>query len=760
MYVLDQLSVAPNRRLWTLVDTTTNLPLLFPLLFLIDRLASRSESTQSSTLQALKFFYEYWYQKHDVTFCLSFQLSGYNPSIAVSELEAFLHYLESGKLMLPTLGYAVISKHNTNINHVHAVCRFINYLINTYVSPRYMDGTPKELSRYALQLSKRLSTYRSDFRPSKQKHSHKHFNSLTADMVRRFYEIIRPESSFKPNPLNPFPAGEVQFRNYLICRLLLNYGLRVSELLLLEKHSIKPNIQGGQFSIIVTSVDDDVRDPRKRLPSLKNSWAHRVLALDINDYNHLKIYIDKISKNTSHNFIFTSTKSNLPPLSYHSIYDIFSKIDCVFKKEYPQFSDEKSIDSVVSITPHVTRHTWAYLILKRIYAAKYQSVMRNCNFGLKILCVDEFPGFTLDDYEDLELIPRPNSNDWNVYQNIDNILAPCAKNMICKGLFEMAAAISRGRKYNLVDLRNATVLGLSYVTGSRPVQLAKLAAGDFRIDTCNTATGLVRYSVLLPYAKQRHVTTDRLILALPPEIGALVKHYIDEARLLPTDKMFNMGGSAPKFVSQSISQTILSFSPQDYQFAVSCGEAALPSITSTDLRHNVGHSLAMQGASAEEIAHILGHSSLVVAKHYIRATPALALIRAKALGSNPVWQNMVAMMLTGKLVPSKEWEGRRVVGMVGDRLHYEIGGCARTDDECPFCEVRCCYGCLYYRPFLDGHHQGVLNSVSKEVDELIAVSDSVGNALNPLISIHETTQIEIKSVIARCHLHNVRGCGK
>lgn len=251
-----------------------------------------------------------------------------------------------------------------------------------------------------------------------------------------------------------------------------------------------------------------------------------------------------------------------------------------------------------------------------------------------------------------------------------------------------------------------------------------------------------------------------MLLAIPPEIGALIKHYVDKAQLLSHDRMFEMGVSAPAFVSQSISQAILNFSPPEYQTAVGRGEAAPPSITSTDLRHNVGHSLAMQGASAEEIAHILGHSSLVVAKHYIRATPALALIRAKALGSNPVWQNMVAMMLTGKLVPSKEWEGRRVVGMVGDRLHYEIGGCARTDDECPFCEVRCCYGCLYYRPFLDGHHQGVLNSVSKEVDELIAVSDSVGNALNPLISVHETTQIEIKSVIARCHLHNVRGCGK
>lgn len=381
MYILDQLSVAPNRRIWTLVDATTNLPLLFPLLFLIDRLSLRSESTQSSTLQALKFFYEYWYQKHDVTFCLSFHLSGYNPSIAISEIEAFLHYLESVKLVLPTLGRAVISKHNTNINHVHAVCRFINYLINTYVSPRYMDGTPKELSRYALQLSRRLSAYRSDFRPSKQKHSNKHFNSLTADMVRKFYEIIRPESSSKPNPINPFPTGEIQFRNYLICRLLLNYGLRVSELLLLEKNSIKPNIKGVQFSIIVTSVDDDVRDPRKRLPSLKNSWAHRVLALDINDYNHLKTYIDKIRKKTSHSFIFTSTKDNTPPLSYHSIYDIFSKIDCAFKKEYPQFSDEESIDSVVSITPHVARHTWAYLILKRVYTDKYQSVMRSCQLA-------------------------------------------------------------------------------------------------------------------------------------------------------------------------------------------------------------------------------------------------------------------------------------------------------------------------------------------------------------------------------------------
>lgn len=192
------------------------------------------------------------------------------------------------------------------------------------------------------------------------------------------------------------------------------------------------------------------------------------------------------------------------------------------------------------------------------------------------------------------------------------------------------------------------------------MQLAKLAVRDLRIDTYNTNTGLIRYSILLPYVKQRRLTTERLLLAIPPEIGALIKHYVDSAQLLSNDKMFDMGGAAPAFVSQSIRQTILNFSPPDYQNAVARGEAAPPSITPTDLRHNVGHSLAMQGVSAEEIAHILGHSSVVVAKHYILATPALALIRAKALGSNPVWQNMVAMMLTGKLVPSKEWLSRHL----------------------------------------------------------------------------------------------------
>lgn len=140
------------------------------------------------------------------------------------------------------------------------------------------------------------------------------------------------------------------------------------------------------------------------------------------------------------------------------------------------------------------------------------------SFGLKILCAEDFPGFTLDDYEELEFIPRPHSRNWGIYQEIDNILEPLEKNMISAGLFEMAAAIRHGENYSLSTLRNAAILGLTYVTGARPVQLARLATKDLRIDTRNPETGLVRYSVLLPYAKQRRVTPER-----PPDaINALV----------------------------------------------------------------------------------------------------------------------------------------------------------------------------------------------------------------------------------------------
>lgn len=213
---------------------------------LIPVMALRSSATQSASLQALKFFYEFWYQKHGVTFCSSYYSSNHHPLIVIDELTAFFHYLENEHLCVPALTIRSATKltpqRRTNIRHVHAVMRFIRYLINTHISPRYIDGSPKELTRLATQLTGRLSIHKAEFRTlahSRQMNNgiiHIRFRSLTAEMIMAFYQIITSSSISKKNPFNPFPAGENQFRNFLICRLLLKYGLRVSELLLQTLH--------------------------------------------------------------------------------------------------------------------------------------------------------------------------------------------------------------------------------------------------------------------------------------------------------------------------------------------------------------------------------------------------------------------------------------------------------------------------------------------------------------------------------------------
>lgn len=89
MFSLIQLTDSKPGRQWILMDVETGLPLFYPLRYLVDHLAFRSLSTQSASLQAIKFFYEFWYQKYGVTFCYSFYQSEHNPLIAIQEISAF-----------------------------------------------------------------------------------------------------------------------------------------------------------------------------------------------------------------------------------------------------------------------------------------------------------------------------------------------------------------------------------------------------------------------------------------------------------------------------------------------------------------------------------------------------------------------------------------------------------------------------------------------------------------------------------------------
>lgn len=221
--------------------------------------------------------------KHRTTFCYSFYCSGHDPAIAIHEIADFFQYLENGRLV-SFVPKALPFKHSsgmTNAARVRAVIRFIGYLIATYVSPYYRNETPKELSRHASRLNTRLLICKEEFKTLKKGNQQYYsrviqgFRSMTDDMVKNVYRIVVPSSKNKHSVLNPFPSGFIQFRNYLIMRLMLNYGLRVGELLLLECASVKTNIKG-----------DKLREMKKNIENFdafiaeQKAWFEEHLAVD------------------------------------------------------------------------------------------------------------------------------------------------------------------------------------------------------------------------------------------------------------------------------------------------------------------------------------------------------------------------------------------------------------------------------------------------------------------------------------------------
>ncbi|MCR9694894.1 site-specific integrase [Vibrio parahaemolyticus] len=391
-------------------------------------------------------------------------------------------------------------------------------------------------------------------------------------------------------------------------------------------------------------------------------------------------------------------------------------------------------------------------------------------YALRALDRDGFFNSTDDSKQDLEdqllFVPRPQSDTFGIYQNLDNVipLEVCA--MIQDGITRWASKLTPSlkskaeieahlsiikAKVSLNSLRDCVILGLTYYTGGRPVQLAKLYANDIHLDTKNEAGN--RYSLLLPFAKKSKKNPHPILIALPDELGRLIKLYIRLAKISPEEPLFPKSKSTTKAASDAIQRMLFRFSPQETKDAVNEELLELPRYTSTLFRHNVGHSMAMSGASATDIAYILGHSNDTVASRYIAVTPDIADIREQALGRNPVFKNMMALMLTGNLVHSENWDGRRVAGSIGGILHTHIGGCGYEEPICPFSQGRACHGCIYFHPFLDGLHKEVYDAFGREVDELIMLSVDTNLQKHPLGNDLIRRQRNVANVISRIENH-------
>ena len=168
-------------------------------------------------------------------FLLQFLFLEPQPLIAIDELTAFFIIWKIYAFICTSVNHKVYDADHASTSHKISgmyIRLFVypGYLINTYISPRYIDGsTLKELTTCHAVNGTVIDTCKfrtlTHARQMNNGTTHKRFPQVWLLRWSRLLPNHYTRFNFKEKPTNPFPAGEIQkLRNFLICRLLLNYG--------------------------------------------------------------------------------------------------------------------------------------------------------------------------------------------------------------------------------------------------------------------------------------------------------------------------------------------------------------------------------------------------------------------------------------------------------------------------------------------------------------------------------------------------------
>lgn len=264
-------------------------------------------------------------------------------------------------------------------------------------------------------------------------------------------------------------------------------------------------------------------------------------------------------------------------------------------------------------------------------------------------------------------------------------------------------------------LRDSTILQLAYELGPRAIQIHSLDIDDlFKYSSENTCM----YSINLPMAKK---IKSGLPEKKPRSISITLGEKIEKLISL---RMPYKGYSGKHSSALFQNPNGIRLSSEEISFIVSSRLKSLGFNKGeglTTLRHHLAQSIADSGGSAEIIAEILGHNSLVPARAYVGATPTIAEIKTKALGKNGTYLDILSMLLTGNVIEKKDVPKERwVKGTIGNQYIGGIGSCGLSSNTpCPKNPVYSCYTCKKFHPFIDGPHGEVKLELEKQAQAFI-----------------------------------------
>lgn len=374
-----------GKELVCVFDTKTTLPALLPLIWVSLYRNKASTATQEADMTALAFFYEYLHRKRQISLEECWNENGIRG--LVEDLPGFSSWLCAGRIgTSDDISYACHNNPSsrTHDQRINAVCRFLSFLNDRYASHRYLEGTAREIQRLHASQDNLINSTRRHLTHSLSQRKKAHgalsgskglvgyrsFNSTELDIILR---IIQPSLPKNYNPLNPWRSYKIQIRNYIVVKLLSDYGLRKGELLLLQTHSFKPT-RSGKHALVVTTPDETV-DTRKYKPSIKTPSSHRTILISKGDYDLLTFYVSEIRNKPvapDNTFLFTSDRNQ--PLNLRYPNTLCDNIFRVINKHFTEIIDASNADCMEKITPHMFRHTWAVQTLSFLVDSEQYSL--------------------------------------------------------------------------------------------------------------------------------------------------------------------------------------------------------------------------------------------------------------------------------------------------------------------------------------------------------------------------------------------------
>lgn len=355
----------------------------------------------------------------------------------------------------------------------------------------------------------------------------------------------------------------------------------------------------------------------------------------------------------------------------------------------------------------------------------------------RVLVDYEFPGFSHDDGFKLSEIFSNRKTNVDNYYDIDLKISPEITSFIRRGI---VYSINYLNELNHSEVRDLAIFCTCYETGARPIQLQRMSKDCFYEFHEN------HYQISIPVSKQGYKKKDNksIRISTSSELGIILKKLISNSSTRSKQLFARDDG---EFYSDDVVRSINNAMKKFDRTGLSIDQ--FPKIYPYDLRHNVAHTLAMSGASAEEIAYILGHSSLTTARHYISATPEISFLIEKAIGGNQAYISMMGVILTGEIDYFDKSVAHYPAAQINSELHFGIGVC--SSNLCHFRPVSDCYGCSDFHPDSRANHEHVRDSLQKEIAQIVEISDQTGQLKrNPIIFEHESRIREVTHVIDRC----------